>query len=201
MDVEESPWADSSQPSQPTSQSEAPTSQATTTSTASQPAGSTTTSSSRVSRGPRRLVAQSTKLEAVEDPLGPLGAAPADDGLPGSQGDAPPVPPQKEQMVIRTTMSSQQQGQPPPVHDLDLSILQQRSFCILESASPRTIPSTHLLANHDFPRGTMRSSLDPVRALQTTVLPTRGYETCCAKSGPSFDARSPGLRLFGSLSR
>ncbi|KAH9995864.1 Vps5-domain-containing protein [Xylariaceae sp. FL0662B] len=57
-------------------------------------------------RGPvRRLVAQPTKLEAVDDPLGPLGPLAAN-AAPGvdSQADEPPVPPQKEQMVIRTTM-------------------------------------------------------------------------------------------------
>ena len=51
------------------------------------------------------MVAQSTKLEAVDDPLGPLGAANAP---PAPAADAPPPTPQKEQMVIRTTMAPQQ---------------------------------------------------------------------------------------------
>lgn len=105
MDVEESPWADSGQASQPaTSRAEAPSPQP----SSSQPAPSPTP---RPSRAPRRLVAQPTRLEAVEDPLGPLS---------GARDVAPPVPPQKEQMVMRTTMAPQ-----PPVrrpadpHDVD----------------------------------------------------------------------------------
>lgn len=112
MDVED-PWADSSKPNP--SQDEA-TSQST---DAGAPTTSQTSTSAapRPSRGPRRLVAQPTRLEAVDDPLGPLGAAPpAGDGAsPDDDGGRPPVPPQKEQMVIRTTMSPQQQQRKP--HD------------------------------------------------------------------------------------
>ncbi|KAF5679490.1 hypothetical protein FCIRC_6103 [Fusarium circinatum] len=101
MDVEESPWADSSQAaSQQASQPEAAASQS------SNPGPSASSSAPRPSRGPRRLVAQPTRLEAVDDPLGPLGAANEDNG---PAQDAPPVPPQKEQMVIRTTMPQPQQ--------------------------------------------------------------------------------------------
>lgn len=119
MDVED-PWADSSKPT--ASQEETPTSQST---DAAAPTTSqtSTSSASRPSRGPRRLVAQPTRLEAVDDPLGPLGAAPlAGDGAsPDDDGGKPPVPPQKEQMVIRTTMSPGQQQQRKPLdpHDLD----------------------------------------------------------------------------------
>ncbi|KAG8676147.1 Vacuolar protein sorting-associated protein vps5 [Fusarium poae] len=105
MDVEESPWADSSQASQQASQPEASAS-------ASQSTPAPASSSApRPSRGPRRLVAQPTRLEAVDDPLGPLGAVPEDNG---PAQDAPPVPPQKEQMVIRTTMPQPQQQQRRP---------------------------------------------------------------------------------------
>lgn len=82
---------------------------------------STTT---RGARGPvRRLVAQPTKLEAVDDPLGPLGPLGGNAG-PGadSQADEPPAPPQKEQVVIRTTMPQpSQQKRPGPVdpHRID----------------------------------------------------------------------------------
>jgi sorting nexin-1/2 len=125
MDVEESPWADSSQTGkQPASQDAEPASQDTAsaaTPSTSQPAASST-ASSRPSRGPRRLVAQPTRLEAVDDPLGPLGAAtpPAGDGA-LSKDDEPPAPPLKEQMVIRTTMSQQQQQQRRPIdpHHID----------------------------------------------------------------------------------
>lgn len=102
MDVEESPWADSSQaPPEPPTDSEP---------VASPPATSqaSTASAPRPSRAPRRIVAQPTKLEAVDDPLGPLSAGPAQDA---AALDAPPVPPQKEQMVIRTTMAPLQQQQ------------------------------------------------------------------------------------------
>ncbi|KID75493.1 Vacuolar protein sorting-associated protein vps5 [Metarhizium brunneum] len=102
MDVEESPWADSGDSSQQISQTGPPS---------SQPAGSQATiAAPRPSRGPRRLVAQPTRLEAVEDPLGPLSAL-ADDN--DGTSDAPPVPPQKEQIVIRTTMPQQQQPRRP----------------------------------------------------------------------------------------
>lgn len=104
MDVEESPWADSSQASQQASQPEGSASQ-------SSAAPSASSSAPRPSRGPRRLVAQPTRLEAVDDPLGPLGAA-SDDNAPAQ--DAPPVPPQKEQVVIRTTMPQPQQQQRRP---------------------------------------------------------------------------------------
>ncbi|KAH7309587.1 Vps5 C terminal like-domain-containing protein [Stachybotrys elegans] len=115
MDVEESPWADSSQGASQPSQIEsvAPS----TTSSQAQPPATASTSSPRPSRAPRRLIAQPTRLEAVDDPLGPLGASPADDAA-GS--DAPPAPPQKEQMVIRTTMPpSQQQRKPTDPHRID----------------------------------------------------------------------------------
>ncbi|KAK0635737.1 Vps5 C terminal like-domain-containing protein [Bombardia bombarda] len=69
-----------------------------------------TTTASRASRStPRRIIAQPTRLQAVEDdPLGPLGpaasvpAASADNAL--SPSLAPPVPPIKEQLPLRTTM-------------------------------------------------------------------------------------------------
>src|SRR6478752_996966 len=113
MDVEESPWADSSQASQQASQPEASASA----SQSSTPAPSASSSAPRPSRGPRRLVAQPTRLEAVDDPLGPLGAATEDNG---PAQDAPPVPPQKEQMVIRTTMpQTQQQRRPADPHHID----------------------------------------------------------------------------------
>ncbi|KAF2440801.1 Vps5-domain-containing protein [Karstenula rhodostoma CBS 690.94] len=62
---------------------------------ASAPNASATPRSS-AARGPRRKQygAQATKLEAVEDPLGPLGA-PLGDSTSGPE--APPAPPQKEQ--------------------------------------------------------------------------------------------------------
>ncbi|OTB18617.1 hypothetical protein K445DRAFT_73023 [Daldinia sp. EC12] len=80
-------------------------------------------SASRPSRGPvRRLVAQPTKLEAVDDPLGPLGplGAPAGPGA-DAQADEPPAPPQKEQMVIRTTMPplAQKRSGPADPHHID----------------------------------------------------------------------------------
>lgn len=112
MDVEESPWADSSQPSEQAPEGKtAPTQPAT-------PKSTSTPAAPRPSRAPRRLVAQPTRLEAVDDPLGPLGST-SDDRTPAQ--DAPPVPPQKEQVVIRTTMPQQQQQARRPVdpHRID----------------------------------------------------------------------------------
>ncbi|TQN67833.1 Vacuolar protein sorting-associated protein vps5 [Colletotrichum shisoi] len=128
--LEESPWGDSqpaSEPSsQPPSQNEQSTSQTSAKSESDAP--STATSASRPSRsGPvRRLVsAQPTRLEAVDDPLGPLGplgapTATADSAVDAGH-DAPPIPPQKEQMVIRTTMPSQQDRRsgPSDPHHID----------------------------------------------------------------------------------
>lgn len=108
--LEESPWGDSAATSQsaqaPATSSNEPTSQDDRSSSA--PASST-----RPTRtAPRRLVAQPTRLEAVDDddplgPLGPLGGSTSDDSPEPSQ-DAPPAPPQKEDIVIRTTMPPQQ---------------------------------------------------------------------------------------------
>lgn len=71
----------------------------------------------------RRIVAQPTRLEAVDDPLGPLGplggnAGPSAD----SQADEPPAPPLKEQVVVRTTMpqpSQQKRPGPADPHHID----------------------------------------------------------------------------------
>src|SRR5262245_7276101 len=98
MDLEETPWADATpqSSSQPASQE---TSQASTKSSA---ASATTTRGSRTT--PRRLVAQPTRLEAVDDPLGPLG--PLGQGSDTDSGrDIAPVPPLKE--VARTTVPPQ----------------------------------------------------------------------------------------------
>ncbi|KAK2736043.1 sorting nexin 3 [Colletotrichum kahawae] len=114
--LEESPWGDSQPTSEPSSQAPSSQNEPSTTTTSQAEAKSdapSSTSAPRPSRsGPvRRLVAQPTRLEAVDDPLGPLGPlgapAAADNGADAGQ-DAPPVPPQKEQMVIRTTMPQQQ---------------------------------------------------------------------------------------------
>ncbi|KAH8719366.1 vacuolar protein sorting-associated protein-like protein vps5 [Phaeosphaeriaceae sp. PMI808] len=66
--------------------------------TSSAPSASTAPRSP-AGRGPRRRQygAQSTKLEAVEDPLGPLGAPTP----PSGQEIAPPAPPQKESTASR----------------------------------------------------------------------------------------------------
>jgi sorting nexin-1/2 len=119
MDPVEDPWADSaaSQQSQPTSQGEqsTETSQASIRSTPS----ASTTRGSRLT--PRRLVAQPTRLQAVDDPLGPLGPLGSASDNDNGPLDAPPAPPQKEQMVIRTTMPQQQARRAGPAdpHHID----------------------------------------------------------------------------------
>lgn len=136
----EDPWADSAGASQG-DDSTAPAGGAATSTTALG-GGSSTTSSSRPSRiTPRRLIAQPTRLQAVEDdPLGPLGAATAAAAAPpaaSSNNDAagplssplgggtPPVPPSKEHhhpLPIRTTMpqpAAKRTGGPPDPHRID----------------------------------------------------------------------------------
>ncbi|KAM3508906.1 hypothetical protein MY11210_006549 [Beauveria gryllotalpidicola] len=118
MDVEESPWADSSQTAT-AAQGGSPAATSSTTAPAAGSASSPSSSTVRPSRGPRRLVAQPTRLEAVEDPLGPLSAANDDDAGPAEA--TPPVPPQKEQLVMRTTMPPQhaQAKRPTDPHRID----------------------------------------------------------------------------------
>lgn len=131
----ESPWADTPAQPPPPSTSETTTASDDVTSKPAESAPSTSASSGpRPSRlTPRRLVAQPTKLQAVEDdPLGPLGGAGGDATLPGEEG-APPMPPQKEPstpaamtstLPVRTTMSAGQQqqarkGAPADPHRID----------------------------------------------------------------------------------
>lgn len=118
------PWADvapsqsstgtpSAEPSQP---EEASTSNPS--STPSAPSGqSSSNTKSRPSRTqPRRLVAQPTQLQAVEDdPLGPLGV-PGPLGGDAQASDAPPAPPSKEQSLpVRTTLPQQQSRRSGPL--------------------------------------------------------------------------------------
>lgn len=106
----ESPWADApaqSPVSNPTATGDEATGSSNKPSTSeTAPAAAGGPRPSRLT--PRRLVAQPTKLQAVEDdPLGPLAA--------GAASDAPPMPPQKEPspasaaLPVRTTMVG---GQP-----------------------------------------------------------------------------------------
>ncbi|KAI1451252.1 Vps5-domain-containing protein [Annulohypoxylon moriforme] len=116
-------------------------------------------------RGPiRRLVAQPTKLEAVDDPLGPLGPLGAN-APPGAdaQADEPPVPPQKEQMVIRTTM-------PQP-------------------AQKRAGPSDpHRIDDDEFDRPTGPRAPPPVQAAQPSPVRTTGQPSVSIEKAakPSF---------------
>lgn len=60
----------------------------------------------RGSRGPRRpIIAQVTKLEAIDDSLGPLGPLGEDAPIP-TQADDPPAPPQKEQAAQNARLAS-----------------------------------------------------------------------------------------------
>ncbi|KAH4905022.1 hypothetical protein HBI80_095960 [Parastagonospora nodorum] len=105
-----SPWGDvpsQSSPSQkaatlaPTDNQDTETSASSTTNnTASTPSASAAPRSP-AGRGPRRRQygVQSTKLEAVDDPLGPLGAATP----PTAAENSPPAPPQKESAASRNT--------------------------------------------------------------------------------------------------
>ncbi|KAK3325350.1 Vps5 C terminal like-domain-containing protein [Apodospora peruviana] len=130
----EDPWADSnvgasqssvSQPDDgaaaPPGSSSNPSAPSTSTASSSAPA------SSRPSRlTPRRLVAQPTRLQSVEDdPLGPLGASSA--AATGDGASLPPAPPLKEtQLPLRTTLAAapgvaaaKRASGPPDPHRID----------------------------------------------------------------------------------
>jgi len=117
----EDPWADSSAGTTQDGGSSQPEEPRPAGASALPTASSTPTRASRLT--PRRLVAQPTRLEAVEDdPLGPLGAGAvsSDATLPPL---APPAPPVKEQLPLRTTLpagtgSVRRQGPPDP-HRID----------------------------------------------------------------------------------
>jgi sorting nexin-1/2 len=120
------PWADAA-PSQGASSQPEDASVTSPTKSTAPAAGSSGARPSRLT--PRRLVAQPTRLQVVEDdPLGPLGggggaAAPgaASDDLP--LRESPPAPPQKEQLPIRTTMpqpaAARRVGGPADPHRID----------------------------------------------------------------------------------
>lgn len=118
------PWADAA-PSQGTpSQSE---DASVTSPTKSTPTATGSSSGARPSRlTPRRLVAQPTRLEVVEDdPLGPLGGGGSGNGTSSDDlplRESPPEPPQKEQLPIRTTMpqpAAARRGGPADPHRID----------------------------------------------------------------------------------
>ncbi|CAK7271769.1 Vacuolar protein sorting-associated protein vps5 [Sporothrix epigloea] len=144
--LEEAPWADT--PPQSFSTTEAPESTNDDASTDSPaPIGQATSpspSSTKASGGgrplrvtPRRLVAQPTRLQAVEDdPLGPLGSAGSSSTEAGGDGagsalfkptagglESPPAPPSKEvTLPVRTTMpaaSGRSVRGPPDPHRID----------------------------------------------------------------------------------
>ncbi|PSS25350.1 hypothetical protein M430DRAFT_94923 [Amorphotheca resinae ATCC 22711] len=88
MDLEDggdSPWGESTSKAEPSES----------TSTPSQPVKSPTT---RHLRTPRRAGAQTVRLEALDDSLGPLG--PLGDNAPTPTVEQPPAPPQKEQTSL-----------------------------------------------------------------------------------------------------
>ncbi|PHH74805.1 hypothetical protein CDD82_4758 [Ophiocordyceps australis] len=131
MDVEESPWADSAQDAQPLPPNNAPDS-----SPPASRAAASSTPTPRPQRGPRRLVAQPTRLEAVDDPLGPLsGDGGGDDHVPVRETGAP-VPPQKEQLVMRTTMAHQQ----PPRRRPDPNLVDDNDDDFEPARRPRPPP-------------------------------------------------------------
>lgn len=99
----------------------------------------TSVKSPRGPRGPvRRLVAQPTRLEAVDnDPLGPLGPLGGDANIGAdAPADEPPIPPQKERVVIRTTMPQQAQRKAGPADPHRI----ENDDGLSHSAGPRAPP-------------------------------------------------------------
>ncbi|PHH60992.1 hypothetical protein CDD81_958 [Ophiocordyceps australis] len=158
MDVEESPWADSAQDAQPLPPDNAPDSSPSASRAAASP-----TPTPRPQRGPRRLVAQPTRLEAVEDPLGPLsGDGGGDDLLPPRETGAP-VPPQKEQMVMRTTMAHQQ----PPRRRPDPNLVDDNDDEFERSRGPRPPPPVDAAQPNS-----VRSSTQPSVTVEQAAKPS-----------------------------
>ena len=171
----EDPWADSaiggesnnSSNTVPQSDDTAPGSTTTTapsgtSSTLAPSTNNTSSTSSRPSRlTPRRLVAQPTRLEAVEDdPLGPLGAStPAATDTPL----APPQPPLKEQLPLRTTLPG---GPGPKPH----RIIEEEELYndITPSSGPRQPPPVPPAQ----PNSSVRTSMQPSVSIEQAANPT-----------------------------
>ncbi|KAK0626748.1 Vps5 C terminal like-domain-containing protein [Immersiella caudata] len=157
----EDPWADSAAgtPQQPSSSQ--PDDSRPAASSAPATASSTPSRASRLT--PRRLVAQPTRLQAVEDdplgPLGPLGAAgPAASDPPL----APPAPPVKEQLPLRTTLpantGSVRRPGPPDPHQIDVD-----DDAFAQPSGPRQPPPV-LAAQPSPVRSTMQPSVSVEQA-------------------------------------
>ncbi|KAK4453678.1 Vps5 C terminal like-domain-containing protein [Podospora aff. communis PSN243] len=160
----EDPWADSAAgtPQQPSS-SQPDDSRPAASSAPATASSSTPTRASRLT--PRRLVAQPTRLQAVEDdplgPLGPLGAGPATSDPPL----APPAPPVKEQLPLRTTLpansgSVRRQGPPDP-HQIDVD-----DDAFAQPSGPRQPPP--VLAAQPSP---VRSTMQPSVSIEQAAKP------------------------------
>ncbi|KAH9868228.1 hypothetical protein J1614_007300 [Plenodomus biglobosus] len=106
-------------------------------------------------RGPRRRQygVQSTKLEAVEDPLGPLGA-----DTPPTGGDAaPPAPPQKESAAQRNTRAAPGASVPSLRSMMDSVDLNDDDDEQPRSQAPRIPPPVQAQANATPQRQTQPS--------------------------------------------
>ncbi|KAI4167821.1 MAG: hypothetical protein LQ343_006893 [Gyalolechia ehrenbergii] len=110
MDADDSPWGDVPSRSSPSSNpaksiaTEAPDSEPKPVQpTSLSPISSPRSPAGRGPRTPRRVGAQATRLEAVDDSLGPLGPL-GDNGPTQSEPEQPPKPPSKEQSVPGKTI-------------------------------------------------------------------------------------------------
>jgi len=169
--LDEAPWADTPQTSTTTSQQD--TSQASA-ATAKSAASSSSARPSRLT--PRRLVAQPTRLQAVEDdPLGPLGASASSDaaagpaaGGAGAAAESPPAPPLKEQLPLRTTLpqspaaSSHRRGPADP-HQIDDDDDGEGGFDGAAARGPR-VPPPVVAAQPSPVRTTARPSVSVEQA-------------------------------------
>ncbi|KAL8842666.1 MAG: hypothetical protein Q9170_000441 [Blastenia crenularia] len=105
MDAEDSPWGDVPSRSSPHTETaksvDAEEKDSTAKPKPSTPLSSTSSPRSPVGKGPRtprRVGAQATRLEAVDDSLGPLGPL-GDNGAVQPEPEQPPKPPAKEQLL------------------------------------------------------------------------------------------------------
>jgi len=115
----------------------------------------------RASRPVRRTGAQQVRLEAVEDPLGPLGS-----NAPTAQSDSPPAPPQKEQVLTHNQKQPLTQSQSGSI-GRNMLDPDDEDDAKLQSSGPRIPPPVQ-----PSPGGPFRRDTQPSVSVEQAAKPT-----------------------------